>query len=82
MKLSDFIVLTEEEKKLTVLHQGVLVAKRTNYDHMVFLFQIESYYVEAWCSLENKAVEEFRVFDNVKPLNPYLEKISIDELLN
>ena len=28
MKLSDFIMLNEEEKKLAVLHEGVLISKR------------------------------------------------------
>jgi hypothetical protein len=82
MKLSDFIILNEEEKKLTVLHEGVLIAKRNYFNYMVFLFQLDSYYVETYCSIENKAIEEFRIFDNTKPLNPYLEAIPIDDLLN
>lgn len=82
MKLSDFIVLNEEEKKLTVLHEGVLVGKRIHTDCMVFLFQLDNYYVETFCNLEKKAIEEFRVFDTTKPLNPYLDAIKIDDLLN
>jgi hypothetical protein len=82
MKLSDFILLNGEEKKLTVLHQGVLIAKRNNSDCMVFLFQIGNYYVETYCNLENRAIEEFRAFDHVNPLNPYLDAIRIDDLLN
>lgn len=82
MKLSDFILLNVEEKKLIVLHQGILVAKRNNEDCIVFLFQLGSYYVETFCNRENRAIEEFRVFDNTRPLNPYLEAISINDLLN
>jgi hypothetical protein len=82
MKLSDFILLNEQEKKSTVLHQGVLIAKRFNSDRLVFLFQLESYYVETYCNVANKAIEEFRIFDNIKPLNPYLENISLEGLLN
>jgi len=82
MKLSDFILLNEEEKKFTVLHQGVLIAKRNHFDDMVFLFHLGNYYVEAYCNRENKAIEEYRVFDNLALLNPYLEAIRIDELLN
>ena len=82
MKLSDFILLNEDEKKMTVLHQGVLVAKRKSFDSLVFLFHLGNYYVEAYCNPENKAVEEYRVFDNIKLLNPYLETIPIDTLLN
>ena len=82
MKLSDFILLNEDEKKLVVLHEGVLVAKRTSFDCMVFLFQLGSYYVEAYCNPENKAIEEYRVSGNINLLNPYLDNIPIDSLLN
>ncbi len=82
MRLSEFILLNEEEKKLTVLHQGVLLAKRSSFDSMVFLFQLGSYYVEAYCNPENKAIEEYRMFDNINVLSPYLEAIRIDNLLN
>jgi hypothetical protein len=61
---------------------GVLIAKRSSFDSMVFLFQIGSYYVEAYCNPGDKAIEEYRVFDNINLLNPYLESISIDRLIN
>ena len=82
MKLSDFIVLNEEEKKLAVLHEGVLIAKRNYFDYMVFHFQLDSYYVETYCSITNMTIEEYRIFENTKPLSPYLEAIQIDDLLN
>jgi len=81
MRISDFILLSEAEKRSTVLHQGVLVAKRSLLDHIVFLFQMSNYYVEAYCNTRNKAVEEYRVFDNTSPLLPYLETIAIDGLV-
>ena len=82
MRLSDFIVLNEEEKKATVLHQGVLLAKRSSFESMVFLFQLGSYYVEAYCNPANKAIEEYIMFENIDVLQPYLEAIPIDKLLN
>ncbi len=82
MKLSDFIMLNEDEKKLAVLHEGVLIAKRNYFDCVVFLFQLDGYYVETYCNIENKSIEEYRIFDNTKSLNPYLEAIPIDDLLN
>jgi hypothetical protein len=82
MRLSDFILLEEKEKKRVVLHEGVLVAKRSDYQYMVFLFQFENYYVETYCNLQNKAIDEYRVFDNTALLHPYLDKIPINHLLN
>ena len=49
---------------------------------MVFLFQLESYYVETYCNVKSKAIEEYRIFGNSTPLNPYLDAISLDDLLN
>ncbi|WP_431215104.1 hypothetical protein ACQ86N_10455 [Puia sp. P3] len=49
---------------------------------MVFLFQLGSYYVEAYCNPENKAIEEYWVFDNIDFLGPYLDAIPLDNLLN
>jgi hypothetical protein len=82
MRLSEFILLNENEKKSTVLHQGVLLAKRSSFDSMVFLFQLGNYYVEAYCNPANKAIEEYRMFDNIDILQPYLEAIPLDNLLN
>ena len=82
MKLSDFILLDIEGKKLAVLHGGVLVAKRNSFDALVFLFQFQDYYVEAFCNRNSKAVEEFRAFEHSQLLDPYLSEIAIEELLN
>jgi hypothetical protein len=82
MKLSEFILLDEVEKKHTVLHRGVLVAKRTQKSSFVFLFQLGAYYVETWCSIANRSVTEYRVFDSTAPLEPYLKEISLGHLLN
>src|SRR3954470_13468851 len=80
MKLYEFILLNEEKKKQAVLHQGVLIAKRSLLNSMIFLFQLESYYVEAVCNVENRNISEFRVFGDTKPLHPYLDAIAIDDL--
>jgi hypothetical protein len=82
MKLSEFILLDEERKKETVLHQGVLIGKRQVQSSMIFLFQLQNYYVETWCNFKNRSVQEYRIFDNTTSLAPYLASISIDDLWN
>ena len=82
MKLSEFILLNEVEKQQAVLHKGVLIGKRKQSSCMIFLFQLDHYYVEAWCSFLNKAVNEYRVFADTTPLEPYLNEISLQTLLN
>jgi len=82
MKLSDFILLNQEQKKGILLHEGVLIGKRSLEDSMVFLFQLQDYYVESYCCIQSKSVKEFRAFTHLKPLYPYLEAIPLDDLLN
>ena len=82
MKLSDFILLNEKEKQQAVLHEGVLIGKRKNNTSVVFLFQIEHFYVEARFNVKDKGIEEFRMFDHSTLLQPYLDDIPIDDLLN
>ena len=80
MKLSDFTMLNGEEKKLVVLHEGVLIGKRKRPELIVFLFQLNNFYVETFCDTKTKDVIEYRVFAHTKLLQPYLEAITIDDL--
>jgi hypothetical protein len=81
MILSDFILLSEEEKKTIMLHEGILVAKRTNPGFMIFLFQLQAFYVEVFCDLVTKKTREFRVFNRTNQLDPYLDSIPIPDLI-
>lgn len=82
MKLSEFIALPEDHKRSIVMTEGVAIAKRHLADRLVFLFQLEEYYVETFCCCRSKEILEYRVFQNTKQLAPYLEAIEIDHLLN
>lgn len=81
MKLSEFILLNEEAKNAALLHNGILIAKRQSFGSLVFLFQLQSFYVEMFGNLQTKKIDEYRVFDQTEPLHPYLEGIVIDDLL-
>lgn len=82
MKLSEFILLSESEKKNTVIHLGVLIGKRHEPNVIVFLFQLGNYYVETYCNNATKAVQEFRAFMDPVHLSPYLKMISLDDLFS
>lgn len=82
MKLSDFILLNEEEKKRAVLHEGVLISKRAAPSSFIFLFQVRNFYVEACFNADSKDIEEFRMFSQTSFLQPYLDKINLDDLWN
>ena len=82
MKLSEFIALSEDQKRSTVLTKGVAIAKREENGQQVFLFQLSECYVETYCCYESKEILEYRVFQNTKQLAPYLEAIRIDHIIN
>ena len=82
MKLSEFILLSETDKRKIVLQDGNLIAKRSNHEKMIFLFQLGSFYVETYFHLDNKAIAGFLVFRNTRALEPYLQGIHIDDLIN
>lgn len=77
MKLSEFIVLPQDEKRIAVLREGVPVAQRSLETQMVFLFQLPEFFVETYCSKVNKQIEEFRTYCQPRHLQPYLEKLEI-----
>lgn len=82
MKLSEFILLDEDDKKNTVMSRAVALAQMNRADMIVFLFQLDSYYVEAYCNKPNKAIEEYRILPDTNAIRHYLDAIPIDDLLN
>ena len=82
MKLSEFMLLNEGDKKYAVFNNAVALAKRSYPDVIVFLFQLEDYYVETYCNVANKTIEEYRVLPDTNAIGHYLEAIHIDDLLN
>jgi hypothetical protein len=82
MKLSEFILLNEVDKKCAVMNNAVALAQRTYPDVIIFLFQLEDYYIETYCNIANKTIEEYRVLPDTNAIGHYLEAIPIDDLLN
>ena len=82
MKLSEFILLNEGDKKCTVMNNAVALAQRNYPDVIIFLFQLDNYYIEAYCNRDNRAIEEYRVLPDTNAISHYLEAIPINDLIN
>ena len=80
MKLSEFITLSKEEKKLILFREGAPIAKRIIPGLKVFLFQLSDFYVEIHCSVVNKEIREFLMFRDAEYLTPYLNAIQINDI--
>ena len=74
--------MSEEQKRMAVFTEGVVVGKRRLADRLAFLFQFPDYYVETFCTETNPEFQEYFAFQNPRHLAPYLETIGIDHLLN
>jgi hypothetical protein len=82
MKLSEFILLNEVDKKCAVMNNAVALAQRTYPDVVIFLFQLGDYYIETYCNMEDKTIEEYRILPDTNAIKHYLEAIPIEDLLN
>ena len=82
MRLSEFLLLGEEEKKKTVLHDAILISKRKDEKEIIFLFQLNNFYIEAQCDFVNKSVIEYRVSNTTRLIDPYLDCIPIGGLFH
>jgi hypothetical protein len=82
MKLSEFILLNEMDKKCAVMNNAVALAKSTYPDLIIFLFQLEDFYVETYCNTADKTIQEYRVLPDTNAIKHYLEAIPIQDLLN
>ncbi|HNP22125.1 MAG TPA: hypothetical protein PKM63_16160 [Panacibacter sp.] len=82
MKLSEFMLLDEAGKRITVINNGIPLASITNPGFIIFLFQMENFYVETYCNTSDNSIEEYRVLPGTNSLKRYLDAIPIDDLLN
>ena len=64
------------------MNNAVALAQRSYPDIIVFLFQLDYYYIEAYYSKTDKSIEEYRVLPDANAISHYLEAIPIDDLLN
>jgi hypothetical protein len=76
MTLYQFNALDEMEQAEAVW-DGVFVADREDDQHRILLYQIDSFYVEAYYNNEHNVLVKFRSFSSINQLDPYLEKIDL-----
>ena len=61
---------------------GVHILARHDEQHSILLYQIDSFYVEVYYHRKHNKIERFRSFSNTDQLQPYLNLIDINELIN
>jgi hypothetical protein len=73
--------LTEDEQANTVYQQGVLISLRYSARHRILLYQVGPFYVEIYYNPRKSCIDQFKSFDNLELLAPYLEKINLEGIL-
>ncbi|MEI6950458.1 hypothetical protein V9K67_24965 [Paraflavisolibacter sp. H34] len=76
MTLYEFSAFSEEEKA-DILAGSVKLAHREDDRHLILLFQVEAFYVEAYREKEQYEITRIHPFSSTDLLEPYLEGINI-----
>jgi hypothetical protein len=76
MTLYEFNALDEMEQAEAVW-EGVFIADRQDNEHRILLYQIDSFYVEAYYHIEHNVLRRFRSFSSTTQLEPYLNQIDL-----
>ena len=80
--LDDFRVMPFEKKCDVITFQGSYLLQRSLGDCKVFLYSFEDFYIEVFFSPKFQKVLMINAFDKIVGLAPYLEMISLEDLVS
>lgn len=81
INLDTFRVMPFEKKCDVITFQGNYLMQRTLADCKVFLYFAEGFFIEVFYSPKHQKVLMINAFEKTIGLQPYLDNITIDELL-
>ena len=79
--LDDFRVMPFEKKCDVITFQGSYLLQRSLGDCKVFLYSFEGFYIEVFYSPKFQKVLMINAFDKPIGLTPYLDMISLEDLV-
>jgi len=82
MTLTDFKLLSYRKQVDLIHKEGVFAGKRKIFSRTVILFQLHTFYIEVYYSEYRKIVHHFYCTESPEILDPYLEQINVEELVN
>lgn len=81
MTLQEFKNLNKQRQYRVIVHTGVFLDQRTLPGMKAQLFQVDSFYLEAYYRMPGEEMAFMRVFEDTEALQPYLQSIDLHELL-
>ena len=80
MKLNEFFKLSIDEQVETA-SQGDYLGEREAKPYFIFLFNIGNFYAEVFYDEMKNKITRVKPFKTVRILEPYLEKVDIEQLM-
>jgi hypothetical protein len=80
--LQDFRVMPFEKKCDVITFRGNYLTQRVLGDCKVFLYHAGHFFIEVFYSPKHQKVLMINAFDKSIGLEPYLDKISLDDLVD
>jgi hypothetical protein len=78
MTCDEFRILDEDQQTEILIEKGVFLAERLYKNFLIFLYQIDNFYVEIYHNLRFNVMQGLRSFeDDEASLEPFLEHIDI-----
>jgi len=77
MTASQFTHLDEVTQAGILLARGTFLTERLYKNLTIFLYQLDSFYVEVYHNIRYNMMQGIRCFDDDETLLPYLESIDI-----
>lgn len=81
MTIYEFNLLDGIRQAEVVENRGVLIADRLHKQLKILLFQVDNFYIEVYYHNTYNVVQGFRSFESTDALDPYLEHISLPDLI-
>ena len=81
MDIEAFKQLAKEQQHRLVAKQGVMLRERRTPNFIIFLYGLDSFYVELFFHRNSGTFATLKSFDNLDELSPYLEEIDVSQLL-
>ncbi|HYG18919.1 MAG TPA: hypothetical protein VD816_08315 [Ohtaekwangia sp.] len=81
ISLDHFRVMPFEKKCDVITFQGNYLIQRSLADCKVFLYHAEGFFIEVFYSPKHQKVLMINAFDHAVGLGPYLDKISLPDLM-
>lgn len=77
MTVTDFTYLDETQQAEALLARGIFLTERLYKNFIIFLYQLDNFYVEVYHNLKFNVMQGMRSFEDDEALEPYLDTIDI-----